>query len=276
MELAFGERNRPRMDEPLRSGPAPGGQNITLNLSAFSNGTLIGRWLRAPLRLIPPTAVVPIVYGPLRGKKWIVGSGNHGCWLGSFEHRKQREFVRAIKPGDVVYDIGANAGFYSLLAGGLVGEKGHVYSFEPLQDNLRNLREHMEMNRVTNCTVMEVAASSADGVALFDPTSDRYSAHLSTKGNIRVRTAALDTLVSREEIRPPDFMKIDIEGAEYDCLRGCAHTIRTFRPIVFLATHGQDIHDACRNQLIEWEYEVGSLDARPVESTDELIARPRN
>jgi FkbM family methyltransferase len=247
-----------------------------LNLSALLNGTLIGRLLRAPLRLIPPTAVVSIVHGPLRGKKWIVGSGNHGCWLGTFEHRKQRQVVRALERGDVVYDIGANAGFYSLLASVLVGEKGHVYSFEPLQDNVRNLRKHMEMNRVTNCTVIEVAASSVDGEALFDPSSDRYTAHLSANGNIRVRTAALDTLVSREEIRPPHLMKIDIEGAEYDCLRGCAHTIRTFRPIVFLATHGQDIHDACLRQLIEWEYEVGSLDARPVESTDELIARPRN
>jgi FkbM family methyltransferase len=249
---------------------------MALNLSAISNGTLIGRWLRVPLRLIPRTAVVPIVQGPLRGKKWIVGSGTHGCWLGSYEHRKQQQFVRAIKPGDVVYDVGANAGFYSLLAGVLVGERGHIYSFEPLQDNVRNLRKHLEMNRVTNCTVMEMAASSADGEALFDPSSDRSMAHLSTSGSIRVRTSALDTLVSRKEIRPPDFMKIDIEGAEYDCLRGCAHTIQTFRPILFLATHGQDVHDACFRQLIEWEYEVGSLDARPVESTDELIARSRN
>jgi FkbM family methyltransferase len=249
---------------------------MALNLSAISNVTLIGRCLRAPLRLIPRTAVVPIVQGPLRGKKWIVGSATHGCWLGSFEHRKQQLFVRAIKPGDVVYDIGANAGFYSLLAGVRVGERGHVYSFEPLQDNVRNLRKHLEMNRVTNCTVIEVAASSVDGEALFDPSSDRSMAHLSASGSIRVRTTALDTLVSRKEIRPPDFMKIDIEGAEYDCLRGCADTIRTFRPIVFLATHGQDIHDACLRQLIEWEYEVGSLDTRPVESTDELIARSRN
>ena len=206
---------------------------MALNLSAISNGTLIGRWLRAPLRLISPTTVILIAQDPLRGKKWIVGSGTHGCWLGSFEHRKQQQFVRAIKPGDVVYDIEANVGFYSLLAGILVGERGHVYSLEPLQDNVRNLRKHMEMNRVTNSTMMLVLANSVDGEALFDPSSDRYIAHFSTSGRVRVRTAALDTLISRGKIRPPDFMNIDLEVAEYDCLPDCVHTIRTLLPVIF-------------------------------------------
>src|SRR5580765_1322501 len=102
------------------------------NLSGISRETLIGKLLRAPLRLLPRTAAVPILQGPLRGKKWIVGSGTHGCWLGSYEYDKQKLFQKTVRSGDVVYDVGANAGFYSLLASLLVGEKGHVYSFEPL------------------------------------------------------------------------------------------------------------------------------------------------
>ena len=82
--------------------------------------------------------------------------------------------------------------------------------------------------------------------------------------------------VSRKEIRPPDFMKIDIEGAEYDCLQGCRNTIRSFHPVIFLATHGRDMHDQCVKLLTEWNYDVVSLDDRPVESSDELVARPRN
>jgi FkbM family methyltransferase len=244
------------------------------NLSGISRESLVGKWLRAPLRLIPRSAVVPIFQGPLRGKKWIVGAGNHGCWLGSYEHDKQRQFQKAVGPGDVVYDVGANAGFYSLLASVLVGEKGHVYAFEPLPGNLRNLRKHMELNRVSNCTVFDAAVSSSDGEASFDPSANRYTAHLSAGGSIHVRTVALDTLASRNEIRPPDFMKIDIEGAEYDCLLGCAQTIRAHRPVIFLATHGQEIHDACLKLLADWKYEVASLDKRPAEDSDELIARP--
>jgi FkbM family methyltransferase len=246
------------------------------NLSGISRETLIGKLLRVPLRMIPRSVVIPILQGPLRGRKWIVGAGNHGCWLGSYEHDKQRQIQKAIKSGDVVYDAGANAGFYSLLASVLVGEKGHVYAFEPLPCNIHNLRKHLEINRVSNCTIIEAAVSLSDGEASFDPSADRSEAHLSTNGSIRVRTVALDTLASRNEIRPPDFIKIDIEGAEYDCLLGCAQTIRAYRPIIFLATHGQEIHDACLRLLIEWEYEVQSLDTRAVESSDELIASPRN
>lgn len=69
------------------------------------------------------------------------------------------------------------------------------------------------------------------------------SAHRSTTGNLQVRTVALDSLVTRREIRPPDFIKIEFEGAEYDCLKGCEDTIRNFHPVISLATHGQDMQD---------------------------------
>lgn len=65
--------------------------------------------------------VVPVLQGSLRGRKWIVGSSNHGCWLGSYEWKKQRLFTRTVSSGDVVFDIGAHVGFYTLLASVLVG-----------------------------------------------------------------------------------------------------------------------------------------------------------
>jgi FkbM family methyltransferase len=268
-----------KLDDRLRSSPQAvlrSARASLANLSGISTKTLVGKRLRAPLRLIPRTTIVPIFQGPLRGKKWIVGAGNHGCWLGSYEHHKQRQFQKAIQPGDVVYDVGANAGFYSLLASVVVGEKGHAYAFEPLPGNVLDLRKHMELNRISNCTVMEAAVSLSDGERLFDTSVDRYTAHLSASGSIHVRTVALDTLAIRNEIRPPDFMKIDIEGAEYDCLQGCIEIIHTFRPVIYLAAHGQDIHDACLRFLAERNYEVESLDERPAASSDELIAQPRS
>jgi FkbM family methyltransferase len=244
------------------------------NLSGISNETVVGRWLRAPLRLIPRSAVVPIFQGPLRGKKWIVGSATHGCWLGSYEHEKQRQFQKAIRPQDIVYDVGANAGFYSLLASLLVGEKGHVYSFEPLPGNVYNLRKHLEINRVNNCTVIEAAVSSMRGEALLDPSTDRHTAHLSDAGSVHVRTVSLDVLVSRNEILPPDFIKIDIEGAEYACLQGAENMIRTYRPLILLATHGHEIQNACVRLLAALEYVMESLDGRPAGQSDELVANP--
>src|SRR6266851_6445911 len=245
------------------------------NLSGISKETFIGRLLRAPLRLIPRAAVLPILQGPLRGKRWTAGSASHGCWLGSYEYHKQRALQRELKIGDVVYDIGANVGFYSLLASVTVGDNGYVYSFEPSPENLRELRKHLEINHIKNCTVVGTAVSSADGEAIFDPSSDRCTGHLSANGSLRVRTLTLDGLVSRNEIRSPNLMKIDIEGAELECLRGASNVIQESRPIIFLATHGPEIHSACGELLAKWNYRLTSLDETPVESADELIARPR-
>jgi FkbM family methyltransferase len=244
------------------------------NLSGISDKSLIGRLLRAPLCLIPRTMVVPILQGVLRGKKWTVGSATHGCWLGSYEYHKQKKLQQELKIGDVVYDIGANVGFYSLLASVLVGQTGHVYSFEPLPDNLRELRRHLEMNGIKNCTVIDVAVSSTDGEGVFDPSGDRCTGHLADNGNLHVRTASLDGFLMRNEIRLPSLMKIDIEGAELECLQGASNVIQQARPVIFLATHGREMHTACIELLAKWNYRITSLDGHSVESSDELIARP--
>ncbi len=73
-----------------------------------------------------------VVQGPLRGKRWIAGSSNHGCWLGSYELAKQRKVIELVRPGMVCWDVGAHVGFYTLLFAELVGPLGRVFAFEPL------------------------------------------------------------------------------------------------------------------------------------------------
>ena len=121
--------------------------------------SLIGKALRLPLRMIPSGTQMPILRGPMRGKRWIVGSTNHGCWLGIYERSKLKVFSAAIQRGYVVYDLGANVGFYSLLASVLVGSDGQVFSFEPAPRNLGLLRRHLELNRVKNCSVLTLLSA---------------------------------------------------------------------------------------------------------------------
>lgn len=204
----------------------------------------------------------------------MVGSSTHGCWLGSYEYAKQKALQRFLKAGFVVYDIGANVGFYSLLSSVLVGETGHVYSFEPLPDNLRDLKRHLELNHVENCTVIDAAVSAVDGSAAFDPSGDRCVGHLASDGILYVRTLTLDRLIQKGEMRPPNLMKIDIEGAEDDCLKGAAISIQKFSPVIFIATHGPRAHAACSNLLEKWGYCLTSVDGRHSEISDELIALP--
>src|SRR5262245_8579614 len=138
-----------------------------MNPSAISIDTPVGKLLRLPLRLIPGRAVLPILQGPLRGKKWIAGASDNGCWLGSYEYQKQRLFAKSVSPGDVVFDVGAHVGFYTLLASVLVGKRGRVIAFEPVPANLEYLRHHIRLNRIDNVEIIEAAVSDTDGVSAF-------------------------------------------------------------------------------------------------------------
>jgi FkbM family methyltransferase len=246
-----------------------------MNLSGISNRTLFGRLIRSPLKLIPRSAVVPILQGPLRGKKWIAGSSTHGCWVGSFEYEKQLAFRRAVSRGDVVYDLGAHVGFYTLLASVLAGEAGHVYSFEPLAANAAILRRHLEMNRIRNCTVFQEAVAASDGTARFDPSSSGDLAHLSETGTETVKTVALDSLFAVGQLRAPRVVKIDVEGAELEALRGAVRLMEAHRPVILLATHGAEVHAGCVKLLCDRGYRLESLTVDPMEISAEILARPQ-
>jgi len=246
-----------------------------MNFSGVSDRNVFGRALRLPLRLIPSNAQMPILQGPLRGKRWIAGSGNHGCWLGSYEYLKQKAFSAALRRGYSVYDLGANVGFYSLLAGVLVGPEGRVFSFEPVPRNLQFLRRHLELNKLTNCSVWEVAVAGASGTAKFGPGPNASMGHLTTESDataIRVRTVALDHLVAIGKLPPPNLIKCDIEGGEYDALLGASATLAKYGPTIFLATHGSEVHQRCCSFLADCGYRLTSLDGIPLDQTSEILA----
>src|ERR1700719_2260133 len=114
-----------------------------IDFSRISNASWPGRLIRLPLTVMPQSAIVPVLQGRLRGTRWLAGSSNHGCWLGSYELKKQREIEQAVKPGMVCYDIGAHVGFYTLLFAKLVGPSGRVFAFEPLPKNCAVIKRHL-------------------------------------------------------------------------------------------------------------------------------------
>jgi FkbM family methyltransferase len=243
-----------------------------LNWTGISDKSLAGKILRLPLRLIPKGLVLPILQGPLRGKWWIVGSGNHGYWLGSYEFGKGRLFERAIRPGSVVYDLGGNVGYYSLLASVLAGPQGRVYTFEPLPRNLRFLREHLRRNGAANVTVYEAAVAERSGTAQFEEASSTSKGRLGSGGTLSVRTVALDDLVQRGELPPPDLLKVDVEGAELAALQGARKTLIRSHPVIFLSTHGSEVHRECCRFLESIGYKIRPVDGRPLERSRDLLA----
>jgi FkbM family methyltransferase len=245
-----------------------------VNFSGIPRDRAVGKLLRLPLRALPERARVPILQGRLRGKRWIVGSGTHGCWLGSYEYEKRRLFERTVGEGDVVYDLGANAGFYTLLAAELTGPSGRVVAFEPLSRNLRFLREHVRLNRLQNVTIIQAAVADRAHTAPFDEGANPSMGRLAPSGTLQVHTVTLDDLVSSGQIPPPSVIKMDIEGGEVEALLGAWRTLVEHQPRIFLSTHGPALHKRCCELLVSLGYELCSIGAPSIEGTDELLAVP--
>ena len=246
-----------------------------MNFSGISDRTLVGRLLRSPLALLPTGMRMPVLQGPLRGKTWIVGSHTHGCWLGSYELEKQRLFCSSVKPGTVIYDVGANAGFYSMLGSVLTGARGRVIAFEPAPRNLAFLREHVRLNALGNVSILDLAVAERPGTASFKSGSSGATGSLAAGGDLAVRTSSLDSLVESCVIPPPDLIKMDIEGGELAAIRGAKTVLRQHRPTLLLATHGPEIHRACLTELQALDYQLSSLKGQSIFETDELLATPR-
>ncbi len=247
-------------------------KKLNTNFSGISNKGLIGKLLRLPLRLLPKDMKLPVLQGKLKGKRWIVGSGNHGCWLGSYEHEKQNLFAEMLQEGSVVFDIGAHVGFYTLLSSQIVGPKGKAIAFEPLPRNIHYLKEHLRVNQCKNVTVIEAAVVERSGFTFFEEGSNNHTGRLSQRGCLEIKAVSLDGLVSKGEIPPPDYMKIDVEGAELLVLSGAKSILNNYHPTIFLATHGTEVHQQCCNLLKSSGYELQSINNNSIDETDEILA----
>ncbi|MBI5688080.1 MAG: FkbM family methyltransferase [Verrucomicrobia bacterium] len=235
------------------------------------------RLLRLPLRLVPGFVRMPILSGPLRGKRWIVGSSIHDAWLGNYEADKQALFARTVTPGSVVFDVGAHAGFYTLLASALTGPTGRVFAFEPMPNNIAHLREHLRLNGAANVTVIEKAVADASGVATFTACGSNFQGHLLPGGELQVETVSLDELVEQGRLPLPDFVKMDIEGAEVRALNGARKLLARRHPTVFLGTHamtdlGCNTHEPCCRLLRDLGYRLVPIGADTLDATDEILA----
>ena len=215
---------------------------------------------------------VPLVAGPIRGYWWQVASGGKLVRLltGSYEREQSSLFLKHIRPGQQVLDIGAAVGYYTLLAARLVGPGGSVVAFEPHPENLRYLRRHVHQNGLPNVRIFNVAVADQDGTARFGGGSGSGTSRLQEEGEFEVVVRRLDGLAETHALAP-QLLKIDVEGAELDVLRGSAELIRECRPTIFLSTHGPTHHAACCLLLESWGYELAPIVGGSVAAASELL-----
>jgi FkbM family methyltransferase len=218
---------------------------------------------------------VPIARGRLQGLWWSpLAGGKPGRVVGgSYEPELTELFAERVRPGSVVFDLGAHIGYYTLLASRLVRGGGRVVACEPSPRNLRHLRGHVEMNRLRNVEVVAAAVCDREGTASFSSGGGSGTGHLAGKGEgkIRVVTTTVDRLRSSTGLSP-DFLKVDVEGAELDLLRGAAATLREARPVVFLSTHGAALREEAIGVLAAAGYRCERIGEDPTHS--ELVCTP--
>jgi FkbM family methyltransferase len=179
-----------------------------------------------------------------RGLRFNTGRSIAGYGLGNSEPDMQTALRLLAQEGMVVYDIGANVGFFSVLMARLVGPTGQVFAFEPLPENVRQIQYNARLNEFANIRVDLAAVGDEEGTAAFRVTDFSTTGKLRAIGNVGVqvdeipaRTRQLDGMVFRAEIPAPSLIKMDTEGAEVAILRGAQQILQKARPILLIEVH---------------------------------------
>jgi FkbM family methyltransferase len=196
------------------------------------------------------------------------------------------ESARAtVCPGDVVWDVGANAGLFAFAAAGLAGPTGLVYAIEPdgiLQALLR--RSARIEQKVAPVTVVGVAVSDRPQLSRFAIAERGRAANhlegcgLSQAGGVRetqvVSTVSLDWLAGPGELTPPHVLKIDTEGHELQVLLGGQDLLKRCRPRLICEVAAEN-SEAVSSLLAECGYRLYDAD-KPFDRRSPLDRAPWN
>jgi FkbM family methyltransferase len=203
-----------------------------------------------------------ILVNPRTGQSTLQGLG---------EPVVQQALVDYLGPGMTFYDVGANIGFFSLLAARIVGPFGHVVSFEADPEIAERLRENLARNEFDQATVVQKAVWSEPSTVFFvrvdaNISPDRglgYVATSSVAGNtIAVDAVSLDAFPS--SYPSPDFIKCDVEGAEAAVFEGTERLLREKRPILLVEMHSASNYRELTRKFAQFGYRCSDLDENHV------------
>jgi FkbM family methyltransferase len=148
-----------------------------------------------------------------------------------------------VKPGDVVLDVGAHIGSFTLKAAKEVGLEGRVVSFEPSSENFKLLTLNVNSNDYGNATLFNVAVGSAPGTAKLNLGSRKGTNSLLSDSGVenvgteQVPIRTLDSVTDELKLSKVSFVKIDVEGFELEVLKGARNILASNHPSIAMETH---------------------------------------
>jgi FkbM family methyltransferase len=204
-----------------------------------------------------------ITHGLGQGLRFNAAGTNPGYALGTTEPSIQQAVCEHLHAGDVFYDVGANVGFFTVIAARRVGPFGRVAAFEPVPATVEALLRNLQLNGFDNVTVVPKAAAASSALAQFEVGETSTQSRLRTDGRgdlsqrvIEVETIPIDELVERGDLEPPSLVKIDVEGAELEAVRGMRRTIQRYRPVILCEMHGTNAEFAALMRELGYDVAV--------------------
>jgi FkbM family methyltransferase len=154
-------------------------------------------------------------------------------YLNLYEKLDIKIIEKYVKPGACCFDVGANIGYYSLHMAKAVGSKGRVFAFEPDPANIERLDRNIDLNHQTDVIkTYQLGLSSESTSKTFSRTLDsnsgwgRIGECDDLPNKLTIQTVSLDDFVATNQIEKVDFLKCDIEGHEFEFLKGAAQTLK--------------------------------------------------
>jgi FkbM family methyltransferase len=228
--------------------------------AVFGQRTVLARLFRPIFNwALPDDAVeVTVRSGPARGIRILIApKGEKFYWTGAHEQHVQDALARILEPGMRFWDAGAHAGFFSFLASRIVGDEGVVHAFEPQPDSRDRLVTGVGLNSAANVTVHPIALTNIDGDAVLHRHAESPMWSLvSERGEadgITVRCQTIDSMA--EQLGAPDLIKIDVEGAELEVIRGGRATAEKAHPIFIVELSDESMVDQAKAMLPSHTFE---------------------
>jgi len=160
------------------------------------------------------------------------GNVSRDLYLGQFEHDVIDFLSHYLKPGMIVFDVGANIGVYSLLSAKYVGEHGAVHAFEPTPETFARLRTNVKLNKFTWVHLNQLAVAEKTGTSTLNLYEQNAMNSLARQdwvgkslGQTVVETISLNEYVKAKGLTRIDLLKVDVEGAELAVLKGARHLL---------------------------------------------------
>jgi FkbM family methyltransferase len=157
---------------------------------------------------------------------------------GLYEEHSTAAARHLIKGGDIVFDIGANIGYYSVLFSRLVGPSGRVHCFEPTQAYRQVLKANLAANKTTNVDVYDFGFSNSQQeleITFVDSTATlHHPGHQVTQGTEKINLRTLNQFIKEYQLPKIDFIKIDVDGHEPLVLEGAWDLIDRYDPVLMI------------------------------------------